>query len=270
MSVAVPVEALPWSRQRWITTILVGVAAQAGSIFWLAERPKPGLTPEKFSTAIHLVTDTGTARRWNELPALTDPTVFALPGQHGFSGSAWLRFTPPEYPLTDWSEPNRWLELNAATLGETFARFVLTNHSAPLRIADKPAPRLPLDELSAPNMPMRAHSLVRIEGDLARRALLAPLAPPSWPHGDVLGRSEVQLLVDANGFAVSTVLVAESGLPAADQHALELARAARFNSLRRPKGENPSAAATLLTRGRMIFLWHTLPALQTNAPPPTP
>src|SRR5206468_692398 len=112
-----------WSRQRWMLAIALAAAAQAGLILWLAERPRSSLPPVNFPATIHLAVDAWSAQRLSELPALTDPTVFALPSHHGFSSRAWLRFTPPQYQLTDWSEPNRWLELDAARLGETFSRF---------------------------------------------------------------------------------------------------------------------------------------------------
>ncbi len=251
--------------------ILMGLAAQAGLIYGLAERPRASLPPPPSPTVIHLAVDAVSAQRLRESPTLIDPTVFALPSHQGFSGRAWLRFTPPAYQLTDWSEPHRWLDLNAAPLGGTFARFVTTNESPPLRVADKAAPKLPLDELTAPRLLMPTNSSLRIEGDLAGRPLLAPLMPMAWPHAEILGPTEVQLLVNGGGFVVSTVLLAESGLRAADQHAIELARAAHFAPVTGFKRSAPPAhAATLLTRGRIVFFWHTLPAPGTNTAAITP
>jgi hypothetical protein len=247
-------------------SITLAVVVQAGLILWLAERPRPLLAPSNFPATIHLAVDAWSAQRVSELPELIDPTVFALPGHHGFSGRAWLRFTAPQYQLTDWSEPNRWLELDSSRLGETFSGYVAANRFPPLRIADKPAPKLPLDELTVPSLPIRTNSGFRILGDLAQRPLLAPPQPPSWPHSEILNNTEVQVLVNGDGFAVSTVLLVESGSREADQRALDLARGARFAPLRDPAGGRPPHAATLLTRGRMVFLWHTLPLAGTNAP----
>jgi hypothetical protein len=255
-----------WSRQRWLLSILLALTVQTGLILWLAERPKPAAAPADFPTVIQLVGDEAAAQRLSELPALNDPTVFALPSPHGFSGRAWLKFTPPQYELTDWVEPNRWLEPDAARLGEAFTRFVNANHSPPLRIADKPAPKNPLDDLTVPALPLATNSAYRITGDLAPRTLLAPPELTPWPHTEILNPTEVQLFVNAEGFPVSTVLWAESGSRAADEHALELARATRFAPLRGSPGEKPPRAATLLTRGKIIFFWHTKPLPGTNAP----
>ena len=250
--------------------IALVLAAQAGLILWIEERPQTSLPPANFPAAIHLAMDERSALRLSELPTFTDPTVFALPSHRGFSGRAWLRFTPPGYELTDWSEPNRWLELDTDSLGKAFSRFVAANQSPPLRIADKPAPKLPLDELTVPLLPMRTNSECRIQGDLAQRPLLAQPALAPWPHTEILNNTEVQLFVNAEGFAVSTVLLAESGSRAADQHALELARGTRFTPVRGPTGGKPPHDPTQLTRGKMVFVWHTRSVPGTNAPTVVP
>jgi hypothetical protein len=266
MSAAAPAGIPHWNRRRWMLAIALALAVQAGLILWLAERRQPSLPPPNFPATVHLAVDEWSAQRVSELPELVDPTVFALPSHHGFSGRAWLRFTPPQYQLTDWSEPNRWLELDAARLGETFARFVAANRFPPLRTADKPAPKLPLDESIVPNLPLRTNTGFRILGELAQRQLLAPPALVPLPHSEILNDTEVQLFVNGDGFAVSTVLLAESGSREADQRALELARATRFAPVRDQTGGKPPNATTLLTRGKMVFLWHTLPMAGTNAP----
>ena len=82
---------------------------------------------------------------------------------------------------------------------------------------------------------------------------------------DVIAPSRVQVLVDAIGDVVSAVLLppddseaAASHYDAADQRALELARAMRF------------APSSCLTVGRMFFYWHTVPPPATNSPAASP
>jgi hypothetical protein len=86
---------------------------------------------------------------------------------------------------------------------------------------------------------------------------------PDWPFPDVIAPSKVQVLVDAAGNVVSTILLPPgSGFTTADQYdvadqrAIELARALRFKP------------AAHLTVGRIIFNWHTVPP--PAAPPATP
>jgi len=85
----------------------------------------------------------------------------------------------------------------------------------------------------------------------------------------------VQVLVDAAGNVVShTLLRPESGSKdpdqqQADQRALELARAARFAPLPQ-SGSAPTNSPGRVTRGTLIFEWHTVPRPATNAPPANP
>jgi hypothetical protein len=58
---------------------------------------------------------------------------------------------------------------------------------------------------------------------------------------------------------LSATLLTRSGNPAADQKALDLARAARF----KPVGSEPEAPA--LTWGQLVFQWQVVP-LNTNVP----
>src|SRR5207245_1360307 len=200
------------------------------------ERRRPVQSPPNVATKIPLAADGSSAQPFAGLPAVSDPTAFALPNAHGFSGAAWLTFAPLTYQLTDWTEPPRWLALDERHLGQAFAAFVATNASPPLLIADKPLPRLTASAVYAPADPLPTQSVLRLEDDLARRPLVAPMPLPSWPHTDVLTNSIVQLLVDAEGQTLSAVLLATSGLSEADDYALKLAGGARFQPLRRPDG----------------------------------
>ncbi len=262
MSVAL-LEPARWTTRRWIRSVALAFLVQAALIFLLAERHRPVRPPPKFATQIRLAADGSPAQALAELSASSDPTAFALPNSHGFSGAAWLTFAPLAYQLTDWTEPPRWLALDERHLGQAFAAFVATNASPPLLIADKPLPRLTAAVIYAAAEPLSTQSVLRLEDDLARRPLVAPLPLPSWPNTDVLTNSIVQLLVDAQGQTLSAVLLAASGLSEADDYALKLAVGARFQPLRRPDGR-PDVTGPL-NWGKMIFQWHTIALPATNA-----
>jgi len=102
---------------------------------------------------------------------------------------------------------------------------------------------------------------------------LNPVALPSWPGADLLTNSVVQVLADAAGKVVSHKLLRlESGSKDqqdADQWALKQARAARFTPL--PPSEDTAAnPLRQLSRGALVFEWHTVPRSATNAPPANP
>ena len=262
-----PSVSVPKSRRirpgMWLAVALV-FAAQVAVLFWLGNPPPartfhPTAAP-KFSLATN---------RWNEMFALQDPTLFALPHRNNFSGAAWLKIPPQDFQPTNPSEPTQPLPLSREQLGSTFAAFVQTN----------PAPRIQTDIAAGLGMidfpnehPLRSivtASTVRVEGDLKKRRLLEPLQLPPQASDDVLTNTEVQLFVDALGNVFSPVIVAKSGNDTVDAMVLtNFAKNARFEPLEaNGLGTAPSETMTF---GKLIFEWQTVPRAQTNAPTSNP
>lgn len=258
---AVPSPPAPWTQRRWLCTIGLVFLAHVSLVIFFGARPGKPLRPVSFRTAIYLAMN---GHGSPELPTLADPTLFALPHHQGFSGEAWLKFDPLQHQWTDWIEPPRWLALEMDLLGKTYSAFQATNIAAPLLVADKPLPPLMRSTPNVSALSVAGRSEWRMEGDLASRPLLTPFDLRSWSHTDILTNSVVQLLVDAEGNPVSTALLAPSGSIHADQHALKLARTARFQ----PSQKSPLSALQhsggALTWGKLIFQWHTLAAHATN------
>jgi len=244
----------PWTRSRWLTAIALVFAAHVALLFVFGGRK------QIVARAVKNVPTLKLADNSSEWLALNDPTLFALPHQKDFASAIWLQTAALKQPSFRWTEPPRWLPLSADELGLAFNQFMQTNHFAGFELQLKPslklsAPGLPIEPVLAQN------STLRVEGKLAQRQLPSQINLTNWPYADVIAPSKVQVLVDAAGNVVSTVLLPpDRGFTAADQYdqadqrALELARAARFT---------PSSH---LTVGRMIFNWHTVPPPATNAP----
>ena len=238
---AEPQHSAGWSRNRWQTLILLVFAAHVGLVFLFGEK-KP-VVPRAVTNvpALQLANDA------DELLALNDPTLFALPHQRDFASAVWLKLPDVKPPPFRYTEPPRWLPLSADSLGATFGRLMQTNFFASYPLDFKPALALskPLPSIE-PMLPQ--NSSMRIDGELAQRQLPAPISLTNWPFADVLSPCMVQVLVDAAGNVVSTVLLPPgSGYDDADQRALAIARTLRFK---------PSAG---LTVGRVVFNWHTVP-----------
>lgn len=229
-----------WSRNRWLALIALVFATHVALVF---------LFGEKKAAAPRAVTNVPTLQLANdadELLALNDPTLFALPHQRDFASAVWLKTHTNPPPDFRWTEPPRWLPLSAAGLGAAFSRLMQTNAFASDPPDFKPALRLSAPSASVgPLLPQ--NSTMRIEGGLAQRQLPAPISLTNWPFADVLSPCVVQVLVDTAGSVVSTVVLTPSGYDPADQRALALARTLRFT---------PSADLTI---GRIVFNWHTVP-----------
>lgn len=229
-----------WSRNRWFTIIALAFATHVALIY-LFGAIKP-ITPR----AVTNVPTLTLANETDELLALNDPTLFALPHQRDFAAAAWLKMPEVKPPSFRWTEPPRWLPLPADGLGAAFSRLMETNF-----IASTPFDFRPALILSLPTSPLEPmlpqHSSMRIEGELAQRQLPAQISLTNWPFADVLSPCVVQVLVDAAGNVVSSVILTPSGYDTADQRGLAIARTLRFK---------PSAGVTL---GRVVFHWHTVP-----------
>jgi TonB family protein len=246
-----------WRRTLFVALIFTG---QLALVFWLGDsaqkRPRPREAPPALQLAV------GASP---ELLALNDPTLFALPHQQGFSGAAWLKKPVLQTPSSDWSEPATWLSLPIARLGETFSSFMETNHPAAARVLTTPLPEptwLPPSRMEvAPEQ-----STLHIAGALAQRRLLTPLVLSSRTNATFLTNSVIQVVVDAQGRPLSAALLGPgSGSPAADQDALRIAQAARFEPLAAKYLESNANALANLTWGRMIFEWRTIPPASGTA-----
>jgi hypothetical protein len=241
-----------WPRHRWAAMIVLIFAGQAGFIFWLSARKNEQLpaSPSLAGPVIYFP-----ANQTTELPGVSDPTLFVLPGVHSFSGPAWMQFSPATYQPGKWTEPPRPLPLAILQLGATLTEYVRTNQPRPFELALAPEPDvdpigyLPLDE---------SQSTVSIEGALADRGLLVPLQPESRPAAEILTNTEVQVAVDAAGHVFSAVLLGKSASADANASALKLARSARFEPLRWLGVKPPAPAPDGLSWGTMVFHWRTI------------
>lgn len=254
-----PLEPVRWQPRRWLYLVSLVFLVQVALIFLLAEHPSGSAHAPQVRMAINVAADPMSEEQLAQLPALDDPTLFALPSLHGFSGAAWLSYTPMEHQFADWTNSAYWLELETAPLGKTFLDFVNTNAAAPLLIADKPLPAPPNAAPRLTNEPLASRSELHIEGDLARRTLLNPLPLPSQSHSNILANTEVQLLVDSEGETLPATLLSSCGVVEADQFALKFAATARFDPLR--TNELAPGSFRQLTWGKMVFRWHTVPPL---------
>jgi len=259
-----PAESRRWSRRRWWGMVALIFGVQLALIFWLGDtapiRPRPAAPALTLKLA---------GRDSAALLALRDPTLFALPRQQKVSTPAWRATPRPEpHPLA-WLERTNYPPLAVDPPGAVLHRFVETNAFNPLPPPTRPLPELTLPELPPPALSAR-HSTLQLGGNLARRRLITPLELRSWQNPELLTNSVVQVVVDAEGSPVSITLLSGSGSKAADQQALALASAARFEPLGHTLAGTALAPAEQLSWGRMVFRWHTLPPQPTNGPAASP
>jgi len=239
---------------------MLALAAHVGLILWLGERSPIVPRPPGHSTTLEL-----TPPGAEDLLALTDPTLFALPHRESFSGPAWVTIhARPAQPFV-WTEPPSWLSLAVAHLGPPRHMTPLEDLAdfAPIQPPPQPALFLPIEEKSTA---FPDHSTWWVTGELAGRRLLTPLELPPQHYSDVLTNSVVQVVVGPEGVPLfPPTLLSRSGKPEADAYALEKSGAARFE----PLGSFDSTTTNLVAHlmwGQIVFAWHTLPLPATNKP----
>lgn len=249
-----------WSRRRWVGFVAVVYVLQLLLMMGLSHprRVAPPLTLPVSQPVWHLASGS-LAEGLIRAPWLADPAQFALISPKGFTGALWTNLDAPPARTAEWTEPVRWLTRAG---GGIEAGAGVSHGSLPLdlpRVSDRADPAIPLH--SRPADRLMTNSALRLLDGLAGRQWLAPPGLGQWEHNDVLGPSAVQVVVNEHGAVVSATLVSGSGLAAADQKALALARSARFN---------PVAGAPLVW-GRIEFVWETrLPPDPPRSSPPAP
>ena len=236
-----------WWGPKFLALVVLCFGVQFGLIVWLGQKQlPPSRSPDP---APHLLVAGPSSA---EFLKLTDPTLFALPHKEGFSGAAWLSITSEVVQPFTWSEPPRYLDfsqqppfklaelsLRPVDLWPGQVEFVPDQYTAVL-----PETRYFVDA-----------SRLQLTGPLTKRRLLAVPVLPSWPFTDLLSNTVVQVLVTPEGRTFSWTLLERSGLKAADDHALELAREAAFEPLQDQPGSTGK-----WTWGELVFEWHTIPA----------
>ncbi|MSU58518.1 MAG: hypothetical protein EXS35_10130 [Pedosphaera sp.] len=257
MSNLATTEPRTWSRSRWWLLVGLVFAAHLGFIFAFGDRKPIAPRPLPPTTVLTL------SLEGDELLALNDPTLFALPNRHGFAGAAWLELPQIPFHPYRWTEPPRLLPLPVAELGATFVRFLQTNAPGRFAFETKPAPVPTIataPEITASSPP---RSTFRLADGLTNRRWLNPPELAAQPAADLLTNTVAQVSLRGDGSVLSAaILPPGSGSAKADEFALDKAKSARFEPVR--------SGGEKLTVGTIVFEWATVPLLETNKPPANP
>ena len=242
-----------WTPGRWTWGVAVVMAAQVLLVLSLSDRSPVSRREPAGEFRLTLVPAPSADAAFRELEALADPTLFALPSGRGFAGAGWSRGTEFDYPSRDWSEPLHWLTNQAKFPGSVqFSDASANRRPAGL---DKPGPRV--TEATPAPLPMPRKSTLRLDGPIAGRGLRSAPDLPSIVHSNLLADTTVRVGVQSDGHVFSAVIARPSGLKAADDQALAIAQAARFEPVQQAAG---TSGAPALSWGELIFRWHVVTA----------
>jgi hypothetical protein len=243
-----------WTFLRWAIFAAIIFAAQL-AVFLLLGRTAT-VAKTNFRSAPALIVQQPS----QEVLDLENPTLFALANPRGFSGKAWLQVAPMKYERSDWSEPERWLELSTDELGSALRQLIETNGSLSF-LAQKVEPRNALPRFHVFDFTNEI-STFHINGALSQRNLLNPFDLPSWQRPELLTNSVVEVTVNAPGFVNTATLLASSGDKKADDLAISLSKRARFEPF--PLSKRKIDPLNILS-GQIIFEWQTMLSVETNS-----
>ena len=250
-----PVES-SWSRGAWFWGFVFIFLAHALAVFWLAERREYKTSRTKPRAMFYLGGGPEYERWLGDASVLRDPTLFALPHEHGFSGGAWLNFQPQPQASTNGSAPPEWLTLDTARLGGALREYIATNRPSETRLlASLRATRSP--EARIADDPILTNSTVQIEYGSSTRRLVSSPKLPSVPLAELPSNTVVCVTVNGDGQVESASIAHASASKWADQRAIELARRLEFDPLPiRNARARLTVSPTVL---RVVFRWHAVP-----------
>jgi TonB family protein len=242
-------ERVGWTRGRFLGIVGGLFVLQTLLLLLFAERANRADSPFLPQTRFRAVDSPISENELLKTFFVGDPSVFARPSIHGFSGRAWLSGRPGPYHPTNALEAPIWLGLDVSKLGIlSSATEVAARAPLLLDMAGPSAPSLEPLPVFLPAPILQTQSVFRLEGEAGRRwmGLPPPLAPQS--SAQLLTNTVVEIAINAAGHVVVHRLLARSGSAAADETALAVAKSLRF-----------APAAAEATWGEAVFQWHTVP-----------
>jgi hypothetical protein len=261
-----------WSPRRWVLTVAILFAVQAGVAWRFSDRSHQEVREETRMLTVRLL-GSDPSPGLAALLSLNDPTRFVFPSRDGFSGNAWLTVRPLQHRSPGWSNPPQWLPFDPNRLLADFDRFGSTNLPERASVSDRLS--RPRESRAVPSDMFRPKpgTRVTLAGDLAPGDLVSPVEFPAIAHAGLLAPTVVSVVVDQRGrvFQASLAPGGSSGLALADQLAIEQVRQMSFVVDPRISPTRNARDFELLRRGRLTVRWWTVPPEPvTNAPPAAP
>lgn len=246
-----------WPRSRFWGIVGIIFVLQTGMLLLFGEHDHKARPAKQSGAGFHLLSAPLTADQLSKIFFALDPTVFPLPGAHGFSERAWLNAPAPVFEMPSQTEGPAWLAIKTNQLGAHFAQLPQSKTGVPFGLNVPSSAEMEPWPISLRPEKFRSQSLFELSAGLRERQLNAPSTLPPRANLLLLSNSVVQIAVDSAGQVIAARLIGRSGSVEADNSAVEEAQNLRF----RP------APASAPVWGDAIFEWQTL-APSNGAPAP--
>jgi hypothetical protein len=253
---------IAWAHTNWIETpaalAQTRFLANAGRVA-LAPAPSESSTSLRSSPSQPMLPKVSSGPRPPHPASSNPPRGQRSSFTNAIATPTWSQ---PETPATEAT-----IKHAALFPGTLFASLLGAFNSPAATARERPAPPLGVLPRIERDRTEEASVLV-LSGAITERRPLSPVLLPTWPHHDVLRPTAIEIAANSSGEVLFTRLAASSGLRRADEHALGIARALRFEPI---AGKSSAGAVekSSATTGIAKFIWQQSPA-DTAAPAPRP
>ncbi len=184
----------------------------------------------------------------SETYRLFNPSGFAMANPNGFSKTAWLQIKPYSHNYYEWKEEEFWLQPVASFLGNELTNLLRLYRPTPQTAIFETTPQLTsISNIDVPS-PLATSSFT-IQGNISKRTLVYTPQLPVFESSNIYSPSIVYIVINDDGFVLSSILINESGFPPADSVAIELAKKFRFEPI---KSDNSNTNPQF---GKIMFNW---------------
>lgn len=233
-----------WPFGLWLIVICGFFIFQFCFAYVVSDRPLSA-TKKVTPFVARTVPGTLTEERLSQTFFTSDPLLFPLASQHGYSGEGWMTVNRFTYEFPEEIEPPHWLALRSENLGRVAP--AVPKAELPFQLGQETTPQIEALPVFVTSVVPHTNSVVRVDANLRDRAIGLPMKLPARPATDVLSNSVVEIAVNGAGEVVARRLAVGSTSKDADRDALEKAKLLRFRPL--------NAVGTIW--GQAIFEWQT-------------
>jgi TonB family protein len=237
-----------WSRIRWIATIGGFLLFQLLFLYVVMDRPLNESNLRGPRIVARMMSKPLTEEWFSQNIFSSDPLLFPLASQHGFSQQGWMTVNRPNYVLPDEIEPPHWLALRTERLG--LVPPSEQKSELPFELGQQSTPQTEALPVFVSAVVPRTNSVVRVDKKLSERAIGLPYSLPTRSSAEILDKSVIEIAVNGAGEVIARRVASSSGSKQADKDALQKAKLLRFRPL--------NAIGTIW--GQAIFDWETAEA----------
>lgn len=246
------------NQRQWILIFILLLLLHILLIFTAIDQWFPMPQRQRLPISLYMMDHPIIGELINTLPWIQDPSIFAIPSDHGFTAKIWNSHPAPPAPfyqrlnLTDF-RIKEFTYISSFTFEELINWTNMCNFEGLIATLSR-EPETSLSRFRKIELPLASY--IELVGPIKDRGLLyVPEIPPQIKNLYLIPPITVDVLVDKFGLVLSAIIEPPgSGEPQLDAIAIETTLNLRFS---------PSSSSNLQP-GKVIFHWYVQPLDKTQ------